>query len=96
MVFVDVYKVTPIAIQHALRNGLRADHSVVFNHTNVSPCNIIVSDGRIAGLLDWQVAGWYPEYWRCVKSFECVTVIFEMEYFPELVACQALARWQKP
>jgi hypothetical protein len=30
----------------------------------------MVHDNKLAGLLDWEFAGWYPEYWDYVKFFE--------------------------
>jgi hypothetical protein len=29
--------------------------------------NILVQDGRISGIVDWENAGWYPEYWEYTK-----------------------------
>lgn len=34
----------------------------MFSHNDLAPRNTIVDDGRIEGLLDWEVAGWFPEY----------------------------------
>ena len=37
----------------------------VFTHGDLTPRNIIVnSAGRITGILDWENAGWYPDYWE--------------------------------
>ncbi|GAB0138476.1 hypothetical protein EsDP_00006711 [Epichloe bromicola] len=42
----------------------RSDKSV-FTHGDVAPRNIMVDkSGQILGLLDWEMAGWYPEYWE--------------------------------
>ena len=38
-------------------------HSIVFTHGDLKPHNILVSEGRITGFLDWESAGWYPDYW---------------------------------
>lgn len=27
-------------------------------------------EGRITGIVDWEEAGWYPEYWEYVKFLE--------------------------
>ncbi|KAK0734943.1 hypothetical protein B0T26DRAFT_746786 [Lasiosphaeria miniovina] len=27
----------------------------------------VASDGKITGIIDWQFAGWYPQYWEYVK-----------------------------
>ena len=37
----------------------------VFTHADIAPHNILVDDkGQITGILDWELAGWYPEYWE--------------------------------
>lgn len=37
----------------------------LFTHGDVAPRNILVDDsGRITGIIDWELAGWYPEYWE--------------------------------
>lgn len=37
----------------------------VFTHGDVAPRNIMVDEGcRITGIIDWELAGWYPEYWE--------------------------------
>jgi len=36
----------------------------VFTHADVNPSNILVKEGRVVGVVDWEMAGWYPEYWE--------------------------------
>ena len=37
----------------------------LFTHGDVAPRNIMVDEnGNITGILDWELAGWYPEYWE--------------------------------
>lgn len=37
----------------------------LFTHGDVAPRNILVDeDCRITGIVDWELAGWYPEYWE--------------------------------
>jgi aminoglycoside phosphotransferase (APT) family kinase protein len=50
--------------------SLRTDHEIVFTHGNFAPRNIIVKDGRVVALLDWEFSGWYPEYWEFVKALK--------------------------
>ena len=102
----DLYRVTPTAIRNALAQSLLTDHRIVFTHGDLTPHNVIVADGRIKALIDWEFAGWYPEYWEYVKFFERGTKcgdwkdfaneIFDQPYSDELVTFQAIARWQKP
>lgn len=38
-------------------------HRIVFTHGDLKHHNILVKDGHITVFLDWESAGWYPEYW---------------------------------
>ncbi|KAI1972468.1 hypothetical protein LOZ51_005976 [Ophidiomyces ophidiicola] len=39
-------------------------HRVTFTHGDFKAHNILVDDdGHLSGFLDWESAGWYPEYW---------------------------------
>ncbi|GIC93484.1 uncharacterized protein Aud_009972 [Aspergillus udagawae] len=38
-------------------------HRIVFTHGDLAHHNIMVQGGRITGFLDWEAAGWYPDYW---------------------------------
>ncbi|MCJ1467407.1 hypothetical protein MMC07_006031 [Pseudocyphellaria aurata] len=42
-----------------------SDNSV-FTHGEMAPRNIMVdrSSGRVSGVVDWELAGWYPDYWE--------------------------------
>ncbi len=44
-------------------------HKIVFTHADLRPANIIVKNGHIVGIIDWEMAGWYPEYWEFAKAF---------------------------
>ncbi len=39
-----------------------------FYHADLGPTNIMVSeDGRVEGVIDWESAGFYPEFWIATK-----------------------------
>lgn len=43
-------------------------HEVFFTHADLNLRNILVDEnGRISGIVDWECAGWYPEYWEYTK-----------------------------
>ncbi|KAH6630799.1 kinase-like domain-containing protein [Chaetomium sp. MPI-SDFR-AT-0129] len=42
------------------------DYPVVFSHADLAARNILVRDGHVVALLDWECAGWYPAYWEYV------------------------------
>lgn len=43
-------------------------HGIVFTHGDLRPDNIIVKNGRVTAIIDWEMAGWYPEYWEFAKA----------------------------
>ena len=43
-------------------------HEIVLSHGDFSPRNIIVKGDRVVGIVDWEMAGFYPEYWEYVKA----------------------------
>lgn len=55
----------------------RRGHRSLFAHADLNPRNILVdqtvqSDGTVAwnitGIVDWETAGYYPEYWEYTKA----------------------------
>ncbi|KKZ60188.1 hypothetical protein EMCG_05110 [[Emmonsia] crescens] len=46
-----------------------ANHVIHFAHADLSPRNILVDEntGEITAIVDWERAGWYPEYWDVVR-----------------------------
>lgn len=97
---------TPEPIRAALSQALGTGHRIVFSHGDLSPHNILVKNGRITGLIDWECAGWYPEYWEYVKFLDRpkggrdwknrVRDIFPQTYDHELLVHEAILRWQRP
>ncbi|OAA78873.1 Protein kinase-like domain protein [Akanthomyces lecanii RCEF 1005] len=90
-------------LRTSLRGQLRTGHRIVFTHGDLAPRNIVVQDGRISGIVDWEESGWYPEYWELVKFFERPTegdwkeyadAIFPTLYPAELVTYTAMSKWR--
>ncbi|KAK7681484.1 hypothetical protein QCA50_015576 [Cerrena zonata] len=54
-----------------IRARMREDHRIVFTHGDLAPRNIIVKDGKVMALIDWEQSGWYPEHWELVKAMWC-------------------------
>jgi len=55
----------------------RRGHKVVFTHADLNPRNILVDQvalpgggngWRVTGIVDWETAGYYPEYWDYTKA----------------------------
>ncbi|KAH9949239.1 kinase-like domain-containing protein [Amylocystis lapponica] len=45
----------------------RRQYRTTFTHSDIAPRNILVKDGKIVSLIDWEMAGWYPEYWEYTR-----------------------------
>ncbi|KAE8352789.1 kinase-like protein [Aspergillus coremiiformis] len=43
-------------------------HKIVLTHADFSPRNIIVRGDQVVGIVDWEMAGFYPEYWEYIKA----------------------------
>lgn len=55
-----------------LKHGpLGLKDKLVFTHGDLAPRNILVNnEGHVSAVLDWEYAGWYPEWWESVKAYE--------------------------
>ncbi|KAG4430487.1 hypothetical protein IFR05_014030 [Cadophora sp. M221] len=72
----------------------RTDHKIVFTHADLNMRNILVEDGRITGIVDWENAGFFPEYWEYTKCHfgvriskrwpKMIDAVFENKYQEEL------------
>ena len=57
-----------------IKAGMRDNHKWRLTHGDMGPHNILVDNGRITAVLDWEMAGWYPEYWEHVKMIQYLPV----------------------
>ncbi|KAG6102826.1 hypothetical protein E4U30_000013 [Claviceps sp. LM220 group G6] len=49
--------------------GLHTNHyRTCFTHGNLTPRNIMVKNGHVVAIIDWESAGWFPEYWEYTKA----------------------------
>lgn len=87
-----------------LKSMLRTDHRLHFTHADLMPNNIMIEDGKIVALLDWEFAGWYPEWWEVAKFSKFPgasqwvgykTYIFDNLYDKEVRAYEMIAKKQK-
>ncbi|RMZ68425.1 kinase subdomain-containing [Pyrenophora seminiperda CCB06] len=40
-----------------------------FTHGDFNPCNVLVHEGRVVGIIDWEFSGWYPPYWEYTSAW---------------------------
>lgn len=98
-----LFEHTPPLVRVALSRRLRTNHRIVLSHCDLTPRNVLVQDGKIKGLVDWEDSGWYPEYWEYVKFFQrnagkdwkrYAEDIFPELYHDELIDFIAMSKWQ--
>lgn len=41
----------------------------VFTHGDLNPFNILLRDGKIVAIIDWEFSGWYPHYWEYTSAW---------------------------
>ncbi|KAF2033336.1 phosphotransferase family protein [Setomelanomma holmii] len=61
----------PWSIEDPWRDLLPDNGPIVFTHGDLRPANIIVtatSPVKIVAILDWEQAGWFPDYWEDCKA----------------------------
>lgn len=51
-----------VAAAHAIR------HRSCFTHSDLHPTNILIDDGRLSGIIDWECAAYQPEHWEFIKA----------------------------
>jgi len=53
--------------------SLKPPHSppVVFSHSDLTARNILINNGKICGIIDWEQSGWWPYWWEYMKAFYC-------------------------
>ncbi|THH28866.1 hypothetical protein EUX98_g5328 [Antrodiella citrinella] len=73
---------------HADHNALRTlaqkshskTHRLCYTHGDLNYTNILVKeDGSISGIIDWQAAGWLPEYWDHCAALWHGRKLFQMK-----------------
>lgn len=43
-------------------------HKIVFTHGDLNMRNILIQNGRLSAIVDWENSGFYPEYWDYTKA----------------------------
>ena len=95
----------PDVLKSMVHSQMRTDHDIVLTHGDLVGINIIVRDGRIAAIIDWERAGFYPEYRELIKPlrgpnwkvgyYSALLDIFPCRYEPEYLIDQFIGRISK-
>lgn len=63
----DANSFTQLAIN--MVNSMPKSEHIVLTHGDFVPRNILVRDGgNVTAIVDWEMAGFYPEYWEYAKA----------------------------
>jgi aminoglycoside phosphotransferase len=41
----------------------------VFTHGDINPFNVLVRGDEVAAIIDWECAGWFPNYWEYTSAW---------------------------
>jgi len=89
--------------QSKIEKAHSVKHEIVFTHADLNLRNILVDEnGKISGIVDWECAGWYPEYWEYTKAHftvrytirwiaDVIDRVFFLKYRDELLVEDMLA-----
>jgi aminoglycoside phosphotransferase (APT) family kinase protein len=91
-------------VRDMIRTQMRDDHEIVLSHGDLHGVNIMVRPRvGVVVIIDWELAGFYPEYHDLLKPFhpvarECgyyreLLNIFPQRYDAEFVVDMALTQW---
>lgn len=47
----------------------RRNYTSKITHGDFNSNNIIVRDNKVAAFIDWEMAGWYPDYWEYTSAW---------------------------
>lgn len=64
----------PAEVNELVAQHERGQWTTHFVHTDLSSMNIMVEGDRVTGIIDWESAGWYPEYWEYTNA-RCTTLL---------------------
>lgn len=59
----------PLPVQQLISFHDKQQPSLIFTHGDLSSFNIMACGDRITGIVDWETAGWFPEYWEYVNAW---------------------------
>ena len=77
--------------ENELPDMLPRSNASVFAHADIAPYNIMVDEKslKINGIIDWETAGWYPDYWEYSNIMK-PTIYEDWQKWMDLTAPQ---RW---
>jgi aminoglycoside phosphotransferase len=56
-------------VNELVKKHEKAQFSTCFTHGDLNSMNVLVKGDNIVGIIDWDTAGWYPEYWEYTTAY---------------------------
>ncbi|KGO72176.1 Aminoglycoside phosphotransferase [Penicillium italicum] len=82
----DIVAIAPDVLRHYAKFALMDNHEIVFTHSDFAPRNILVEDGRVTAIVDWEYAGWYPAHWEYCQALRHLRPMHDWpEYLPRIL-----------
>lgn len=83
-----------------IQSWMRVDHNLVATHGDLHPRHIMVTwdaeeggDLHITSIIDWELAGWYPEHWEFVKALNTAGPKGALADWCEYLPTAAIGSW---
>lgn len=82
-----------------VRSFMKEDHKLVMTHGDLHPRNIMVEWGqggkdiKVTCILDWEMAGWYPEHWEFVKALTTADERGPLADWCDYLPTEAIGQW---
>ncbi|OQD68439.1 hypothetical protein PENDEC_c035G04615 [Penicillium decumbens] len=83
----DIRESAPDLLRDIAKSALMDNHEIVFTHSDFAPRNVLVQGDRVTAILDWEYAGWYPEYWEYTQALRQLKPMPDWpEYLPRILS----------
>jgi len=57
------------AIERMIQLQDKRQYETKPTHGDFNSLNVLVKDDNIVGIIDWEMAGWYPDYWESTSAW---------------------------
>ncbi len=90
------------AIERTIQLQDKRQYETKLTHGDFNSLNILVEDDNIVGIIDWEMAGWYPDYWESTSAWHVyhmdeywrpeVEKILDADYYAEELEAEKIRR----
>ncbi|KAF2718546.1 kinase-like protein [Polychaeton citri CBS 116435] len=54
----------PEDLRRRLRRNMPSSQPYTYTHSDLTTCNIMVKDGQLTGIIDWEGSAFFPSWWQ--------------------------------